>query len=70
MPKSTVLFSLLSLSLLSACAETTPSKSNPTKSMQQIADEAMKSKGKLSPEQIKALIAANSACYPGQGRHQ
>ncbi|MFN3786174.1 MAG: hypothetical protein ACK4RS_04980 [Thiothrix sp.] len=35
------------------------------KSLQQIAQEAMNSKGKLTKAQIAALIRANAACRPG-----
>ena len=47
---------------LQGCADTPPSKSSEPKSIKQIADEAMNSKGKLSKEQINALIVANSKC--------
>ncbi|WGZ94979.1 MAG: hypothetical protein QJT81_03060 [Candidatus Thiothrix putei] len=63
---------LLLTSLLSACTETLPVKeSTPepakvaeAKSIQDIAKEAMTSKGKLSQEQVSALIRANAACRP------
>ncbi len=43
-------------------APTTDSAS--PKSIKQIADEAMHSKGKLTKEQINALIIANAKCTP------
>ena len=63
---------LLLTSLLIGCTETLPVKeSTPeplqvaeTKSIQDIAKEAMTSKGKLSQEQVSALIRANAACRP------
>lgn len=55
---------LLATNLLSGCTETAPAKETETKSIQQIAQEAMNSKGKLSKEQVDALIRANAACRP------
>ncbi|WML89328.1 hypothetical protein [Thiothrix lacustris] len=52
------------LSLLNGCTETTPTKEAETKSIQDIAKEAMTSTGKLSKEQVDALIRANAACRP------
>lgn len=56
---------LLTLGLLTGCAETPPVKAAETKSVQEVAKEAMNSKGKLSKEQVDALIRANAACRPG-----
>lgn len=56
---------LLTLGLLTGCTETPPVKTAETKSVQEIAKEAMNSKGKLSKEQVDALIRANAACRPG-----
>lgn len=65
-----------SLSLLTAmllatgCSATAPTKvaevSNVPReqSIQEIADEAMRTQGKLSPAQINALIRANAKCTP------
>lgn len=66
---ATCLFSVLLSSGLGGCANTTaPSTTASTpsngKSIQAIADEAMKSKGKLTKEQINALITANAKCTP------
>ncbi|MEB4590440.1 hypothetical protein VSS37_05575 [Candidatus Thiothrix sp. Deng01] len=50
--------------LLTGCAEAPPAKEAGSKSIQDIAQEAMSSTGKLSKEQINALIQANAACRP------
>ncbi|EIJ35314.1 hypothetical protein [Thiothrix nivea] len=55
----------LTASLFAACSEAPPTKEADSKSVQEIAKEAMTSKGKLSKEQINALIKANAACRPG-----
>jgi hypothetical protein len=67
---------LLAATLLSAgCSATAPTKmtnvssvSQP-KSIQEIADEAMRTQGKLSPEQINALIRANAKCRPNDPQY-
>lgn len=65
-----------SLSLLTAillatgCSATAPTKVTEVssipqeKSIQEVADEAMRTSGKLSPAQINALIRANAKCTP------
>ncbi|SDZ86359.1 hypothetical protein SAMN05660964_00443 [Thiothrix caldifontis] len=64
-PQLTVIVSiLLATSLITGCTETLPSKATEPQSVQDIAKEAMNSKGKLSKEQIDALIRANAACRP------
>lgn len=55
---------LLCATLLTGCSGTTPSKEPETKSLQEVAAEALNSKGKLSKEQIDALIKANAKCSP------
>lgn len=56
----------ITTSLLVGCNQATaPAKATETKSIQEIAKEAMNSKGKLSKEQVDALIRANAACRPG-----
>lgn len=51
--------------VITGCLGTQPAKEEPqAKSVQEIAAEAMQSKGKLSKEQINALIAANAKCTP------
>jgi hypothetical protein len=60
---------LLLTTLLSACTEAPPVKeaeaqTTPGKSIQEIAAEAMRSKGKLTKEEVNALIAANAKCTP------
>jgi hypothetical protein len=64
-PQLTAPLSLLFIaSLFAGCTETPPVKEADTKSVQEVAHEAMNSKGKLSKEQINALITANAACRP------
>jgi hypothetical protein len=68
-PRITLTFFLgvLVTTLLSACAEAPPVKeaqTAPGKSIQEIAAEAMHSKGKLTKEEINALITANAKCTP------
>ncbi len=64
-PKLTVTPALLLFALaLSGCMADTPVKETEAKSTQEIANEAMNSKGKLTKEQINALIAANAKCTP------
>lgn len=51
--------------VFTGCLGTQPAKEEPqAKSVQEIAAEAMQSKGKLSKKQINALIAANAKCTP------
>lgn len=54
----------LTAALLSGCTEAPPVKEAQTKSIQEIAAEAMRSKGKLTKEEVNALIAANAKCTP------
>ncbi|HRJ51446.1 MAG TPA: hypothetical protein PLE99_01670 [Candidatus Thiothrix moscowensis] len=54
---------LLCATLLTGC-ELMPAPETETKSIQDIAAEALNSKGKLSKEQIDALIRANAKCSP------
>lgn len=73
--------SVLSISLLlSGCFSMMPEKATVTaqpqqasasepKSVQEIADEAMHSTGKLSREQIDALIRANANCSASDPRY-
>ncbi|WP_028489294.1 hypothetical protein [Thiothrix lacustris] len=64
-PQLTALLAFLSvLSLLNGCTEIPPTKEAETKGIQDIAKEAMNSTGKLSKEQVDALIRANAACRP------
>lgn len=58
-PSSTLLAQAQPSNVTAQASTTAP------KSLQQIAQEAMNSKGKLSKEQIDALIRANAACRPG-----
>lgn len=55
---------LMLSSLFAGCTETAPIKEAETQNIQVIAQEAMNSKGKLSKEQVDALIRANAACRP------
>ena len=70
--------------LLSGCFAMTPKKAEPKaappaqpqqaslaqpKSLQEVADEAMHSKGKLTREQIDALIRANAKCSAKDPRY-
>lgn len=66
--------------LLSGCLAMTPEKTQPSaqpqqaslaqpKSLQEVADEAMHSSGKLSREQIDALIRANAKCSAKDPRY-
>lgn len=68
--------------LLSGCLATTPGKTaskvqaqpkqaslSQPKSVQEISDEAMHSKGKLTREQINALIRANAKCMANDPRY-
>ncbi|MBU0654885.1 MAG: hypothetical protein KJ914_07070 [Gammaproteobacteria bacterium] len=60
-------YAMISLStlMISGCLGVQPAKEEPqAKSLQEIAAEAMNSKGKLTREQINALIAANAKCTP------
>jgi len=64
-------FCLLATILLNAgCSATAPTKVAEAggipqeKSVQELADEAMRTSGKLSPAQINALIRANAKCTP------
>lgn len=41
----------------------------PEKSIQEVADEALRSSGRLSKEQIDALIRANAKCSPNDPRY-
>lgn len=41
----------------------------PEKSIQEVADEALRSSGQLSQEQINALIRANAKCSPNDPRY-
>ena len=59
---------LLTGSLLVGCTETVPVKEAKTQSIQDIAKQAMNSTGKLSKEQVDALIRANAACRPDDKR--
>lgn len=64
-PQLTATLSILFMtSLFAGCTETPPVKEANTKSVQEVAHEAMNSKGKLSKAQISALITANAACHP------
>ena len=63
-PIATFAIVMCASNILSGCAATTPNTASDTKSVKQIADEAMKSKGKLSKEQINALIVTNAKCTP------
>ena len=59
---------IMTSSLFAGCTETMPVKeanATNTKSVQDVAKEAMNSTGKLSREQVDALIRANAACRPG-----
>lgn len=50
-------------------APQTTANNTPVKSIQEIADEAMRSKGKLTQEQINALLRANAKCSPNDPRY-
>jgi hypothetical protein len=52
-----------------APAPQTTANNTPVKSIQEIADEAMRSKGKLTQEQINALLRANAKCSPNDPRY-
>lgn len=55
-------------SLMVGCTETAPVKEAETQSIQDVAKQAMNSTGKLSKEQVDALIRANAACRPDDKR--
>lgn len=50
-------------------ASATATTQSSVKSIEEIANEAMRSKGKLSREQIDALIRANAKCKPNDPRY-
>ncbi len=62
----TLLTLFIVFGLLSGCAEIPATKvaAAETQSVQEVAKDAMNSKGKLSKEQVDALIRANAACRP------
>lgn len=55
-------------SFMAGCTETTPVKEAETPSIQNVAKDAMNSTGKLTKEQVEALIRANAACRPDDKR--
>ena len=59
-----LLIVLAVLCLLNGCTAIPPAKETETQSVQEVAKEAMNSTGKLSKEQVDALIRANAACRP------
>jgi hypothetical protein len=52
-----------------AKASDVTASNTPVKSIEEIANEAMQSKGQLSREQIDALIRANAKCKPNDPRY-
>ncbi|MDQ5768567.1 hypothetical protein [Thiothrix subterranea] len=55
-------------SFMAGCTDTAPVKEAETKSIQDVAKDAMSSTGKLTKEQVDALIRANAACRPDDKR--
>lgn len=55
-------------SLVAGCTETMPAKEAEPQSIQDVAKAAMNSSGKLTKEQVNALIRANAACRPDDKR--
>jgi hypothetical protein len=55
-------------SLVAGCTETMPVKEAEPQNIQDVAKAAMKSSGKLTKEQVNALIRANAACRPDDKR--
>lgn len=64
LPLAAAAYILFASTLMIGCSDTAPVKQTEPQSIQEIAKQAMNSTGKLSREQVNALIRANAGCRP------